>query len=191
MILSNTVKIKVSTKNLHIYIAKGYNTKVGQEIEINIYDLPNNSSMLVDCKCDYCNQELKKIWSRVNPNRKINYKTELKICCINCQKYKTREICLEKYGVVNVFAVKNIKEKIKEKKIETCLKNYKVKYPAQSKEIYDKLKQTNLEKYGVVIPTQNEKVREKLEGNPLTKKILINREGYIKINELIVKYKFI
>ena len=47
------------------------------------------------------------------------------------------------------YKSKNSIYEIKRKKIETCIKNYNVENPSQSKEIQDRIKHNNLKRYGV------------------------------------------
>ena len=70
---------------------------------------------------------------------------------------KSRQTCIEKYGVENP-SQSNI---IKEKKRKTNQKNWGVDNVFQSENIQQKSKQTLLEKYGVEHPAQNACIREK------------------------------
>jgi hypothetical protein len=80
---------------------------------------------------------------------------------------KTKQTCLEKYGVENPYQIKETKEKIR----QTNLKNRGVTSPMQSKEVREKSKQTCLEKYGVECSLQNKEINEK------RKKTMIERYG--------------
>lgn len=61
LILPQILKIKWTTVYKQHYINKGYNfTKYGDEFEINILDLPFNSTVKVRCICDYCKEEILK-----------------------------------------------------------------------------------------------------------------------------------
>ena len=66
---------------------------------------------------------------------------------------------MKKYGVENPSQ----NDEIKNKKIETCLKNNGVEHPSQNQEIQNKQKQTCLEKYGTNCPFQNEEVKNKIK----------------------------
>ena len=52
-------------------------------------------------------------------------------------------------------------DEIKQKKIETCLKNYGVEHPLQNNRIKEQIKETNVEKYGVENPSQNDEIKQK------------------------------
>lgn len=69
-------------------------------------------------------------------------------------KDKSRNTCIEKYGVDNVSK----SEEIKQKKVETCRTNFGVDNPNQSEKVLDKRKRTNLEKYGFEYATKNKKI---------------------------------
>ena len=104
--------------------------------------------------------------------------------CLECIKVKRREVLhennLKKYGVINVFQSKDVKEKsiqtiiqkygvnnvsqnkeIKIKKEETLFKNYGVTNMMKSEEIKNKIKLTNLEKYGVENVSQDPNISKK------------------------------
>ena len=112
---------------------------------------------------------------------------------------KTKETCLNQYGVEYVITNKNIRNEIQEKlkpqyknitiksrqtKLErygdpnysniekqqqTCLEKYGVKHPLQNEHIKEKSKQTCLEKYGVEYSLQSDIVKEKSEKTKLEK----------------------
>lgn len=59
-----------------------------------------------------------------------------------------------------MYYIKN-KDKISEKRKNTCLKKYGCEFPTRNKEIINKIKSTNLEKYGCECVLQNETVHQK------------------------------
>lgn len=55
MLLSTKIKVKISQRNKNIYLNKGYsNSIVGNEIDVNVDHLLNQSGNKVDVNCDYC-----------------------------------------------------------------------------------------------------------------------------------------
>ena len=74
-------------------------------------------------------------------------------------KMKTKETCLEKYGVDNPAKL----EKFKNKSKETCLEKYGTEYSLSSDIVIQKRKETNLEKYGVENVFQNKEIQEKIK----------------------------
>ena len=72
---------------------------------------------------------------------------------------KRTDTCIKKYGVQNVFQSKEIKEKLK----QTMLQKFGVENASQNEDIQEKKKQTSLDKYGVEHPFQNEEIREKFK----------------------------
>jgi len=72
-------------------------------------------------------------------------------------KEKCKQTCLKNYSVEYPSQSKEIQEKQK----STCLKNFGVEYSFQSEEVKEKSKQTCLEHFGVEYPMQNEEVKEK------------------------------
>lgn len=142
MILSKYVDVKISNNQIKYYKEKGYNVKGGNElISIKVSDLPIGSGSKIKVKCDICEKESEISLNRYYINTK-NLSTYYS-CSRKCAEQKSKDSNLEKYGVENVSS----SQIIKDKKIETCLKNFGVKYPQQSKEIFNKSKNTKKELY--------------------------------------------
>ena len=55
--------------------------KSGSKIKINVTDLPRNSAMKIEVKCDCCNKEIIMTYQSYN-----NCKREDKYYCIKCSK---------------------------------------------------------------------------------------------------------
>jgi hypothetical protein len=72
---------------------------------------------------------------------------------------KSKQTNLERYGVENIFQLKNFLDK----REKTYLKNYGAKNPQQCKDIKQKVKQTNLERYGSEYSSQNEHIKQKVK----------------------------
>ncbi|SIP86102.1 Putative Vsr/MutH/archaeal HJR family nuclease [Pacmanvirus A23] len=75
--------------------------------------------------------------------------------CLKCRTERTRETCMEKYGVKCPTMTNDVKEKIK----QSVLGKYGVENPFQSEEIKNKIKQNNLVKHGVEYNSQREDVK--------------------------------
>jgi len=147
--------MKWNSNNKKYYESKGYQfTKMNNEFNINIEDLPNGSNILVQCQCDYCYEI---VFKKIG---KIRLSTEIinKICCKKCAYQKTKESILKKYGVENVYQSERIKQKIK----QTCLIKYGVDNVSKSKIIKEKIQQTFLKKYGVTTSWKDKNVRNKI-----------------------------
>ena len=72
-------------------------------------------------------------------------------------KLKQQETVYKKYGVKNVSQ----NEKIKQKKIETCLINNGTEYPSQNKDIQTKMTETTFKNLGVLHNSQSDKIKQK------------------------------
>jgi hypothetical protein len=160
MITNNKVNIVLNSSNINRYRDLGYIGDIKEEIEIDILHLSKGSHALIDVKCDICGNE-----------NRIKYNQMIKYCYTDhyfCKKCKNKNTLLEKYGVINVFQLNEIKEKIKitniekygvdnpsknetikNKKKETSIKNYGVEQSLSSQIIKNKSKNTLLEKYGI------------------------------------------
>jgi len=92
-------------------------------------------------------------------------------CCNGCQcrseerLIKSRNTCLKNYGVDNPSQSKIVKQK----KIQTSIKNWDVNCPLQSSTIQDKSRQTSLNKYGTESPNQSTVVKLKQRHSQLKK----------------------
>jgi hypothetical protein len=76
---------------------------------------------------------------------------------------------------------------VKQKKIETCFKNFGVAHPGQSQEVKDKAKVSCLEKYGVEFAFQAEEVKEKIKYTTLER---YGVDNFAKSEECKALYKF-
>ncbi len=134
-----------------------------------------NKDYVIDAKCNSCDEGV--------INKKMYYFLFIPLCtkCTAKKRLITlEENNLKKYGVKNVFELKEIKEKLKEtnlkkfgvenpsqnkdvqlKKEETSMKNYGTKSPMQNKQVINNLKEIFKSKYGVENPSQVPEVAEK------------------------------
>ncbi len=76
---------------------------------------------------------------------KYNIPAHSKSAAYKLRDERTKEVCLERYGVTNPFAAEEVKEKTK----QTMLERYGVEYVGQSETAKQKAKEVFLEKYGV------------------------------------------
>lgn len=105
--------------------------------------------------------------------------------CLSCSFTKRNQTNITKYGASNVFASKEIKEKI----VKSNQERHGVNYPMQNKEIKQKMNNTNLKRYGhkyafnqphvyakihtenhgTPFPLQSPSIREKMKENSMAK----------------------
>lgn len=149
MLITKTVKIKIASANLHHYRQYYNNIKCGDIIDIKVEHLTKCSKVKVKFRCDKCGKE-KEVYYNVYKEYGYNVPD---YTCRQCKLVINNQ---EKWGVDNVFQLKEVKEKIK----ETNVKNYGVEYISQSGEIQDKIKETFRDKYGTDHPFQNKEFRE-------------------------------
>jgi len=124
MLITEKVLIKMNGKHISKYRDKGYVCEVNEIIEVDIKDVPFNSSVRVEAKCAICG-------SIKNTNYNSYY-----ISVSNGGFYTCSQKC------------SNIKVK------NTNLKKYGVDAPAKNKEIMNKMKKTSTERYGVDNPAK-------------------------------------
>ena len=80
-LVSKTAKVKWSPSNKKHYKSLGYIfTKMRDEFEVRVEDLPKNSTTKVECSCDNCNKSL--IWNYQDYNKYV--KEDGKTYCQKC-----------------------------------------------------------------------------------------------------------
>lgn len=149
-----------------------YNTKNDPIFLDNISEY-KNQALWFSFKCTKCGKsEIK---------RNVSLKNSPYLICGPClrkikklEKYgdenynnseKSKQTCLEKYGVtnaLNLHSKKPITKETIEKRKQTCLEKYGVDNPAKAKEIKDKIKKTNNERYGGNAPACSKEVVKKM-----------------------------
>lgn len=136
------------------YKEKGYDAKSGQDLEIDVYDLPPKSHVEVKVLCDYGGEEYETKWYLYLRGRKVLEKD----CCFNCRHKKEAESIQNTYGVSSVLELKDIKEKIN----NTLIEKYGTTKIMDIPGVKEQVKATNIERYGVENPNQSEEVKEKI-----------------------------
>lgn len=186
MIITKTLTIKITKRNLQYYQYRGYICELKDIIEVNTEDVTKGSHKIIEVSCDRCesknNIKLQDYWKCYDKHEYHIY------TCFECRDVKTVLTCLHKYGTEHPLKNKKVKEDmnntvllkwgvinpsqspiIKESKKQTCLMNYGVEYPAQSDEIKTRTKDTCLKLYNVENPAQLEVVKNKIKETSLKK----------------------
>jgi len=172
MIIDKYVKIYCSGINTKHLKSLGYEIKNGDILEIPVEHLSKCSHRRINCICDICGN--KRSTTYQDYNIKIEY--DGKYYCCECMKEKRKTIVKNKYGVDNVFQLKesidkadktrlekygNHKYRNDEKRNKTILKNYGCVNVFQNEKIKEKSCQTNIKNLGVSYPQQNKNVFER------------------------------
>ena len=192
--------------NKYSYINLDYKSILKQ----NLYRILNNITYIPHCPV--CGKELK---------FDTNLNQYNKFCSRKCAsihntpfgdiktREKIKETCIKKYGVDNVFKLKEIHKKSAQTKlkrygdanynnsnkfINTCLQKYGVKYPAQNKEIRGKQIKTSFDRYGGYFNKEqvSKTIKEKygVDWFTQTEKILsINQSDKVKLKQQETKRK--
>lgn len=164
MILEEFIEIKVHTKNKSKY----KDNKIGDTIKIKVEDLTEGSSIKINVVCDNClTQKQITYYAYKKATKDRDY------YCNKCSYLHTQKTLIDKYGVSNAMDIDSVKnkhlnsiqstdkKKSNQKRENTNLEKYGVKYTQQNKEIQEKTKNTTLEKYGVeyIIHTEENKTK--------------------------------
>lgn len=154
LIIPQKVKMKWHNINKNYYANRGYVfTKLKDEFEVDVQDLPKGSHVKVEVACDGCGKRyFKEYKAHVVANRRD--------FCLKCRmNVRAKETCLVKYGTE--YATQN--DKVKEKFKNTCIKKWGVENPRQVLEIKKRSRQTCVKKYGTEHPMQSETVKNKVK----------------------------
>lgn len=163
MLISKTAKIRIANPNKKHYELLGYkDIKNGDIIEVQINELPTESHVPIQCKCDYCGENIEMEYR--NYLKRINGVVG-KIACKKCAGKKERESNLIKYGVPSPMCLKSTQEKAK----QTTMNHYGVEIPSKSPEIKNKIKETFIKHYGVDHVSKTPEFQERLKETRMKK----------------------
>ncbi|OME55383.1 hypothetical protein BSK59_12955 [Paenibacillus odorifer] len=156
-ILTTEVLTHWNSKNKNWYLEKGYEClgKMRTPLIVLVHDLPPTSKVLVEVKCEYCNNIYKNNYGDLLVKRKNIQKD----CCgnIDCMKQKRSESMLLLYGEKSVGSVEEVQKKIR----KTNLKRYGVNYPMGTPEFMKKSRDSIQKKYGVNYISQVPEIRKR------------------------------
>lgn len=141
MLKEQKIVARWNNANKKHYISNGYNfSKIGEEFEVDVHDLPKYSDCHVDVICDYCGS----MYSPTYKNYIKSHKDD-KDCCSKCRNKKASLTMMDKYGETHYSKTNEFKKRVK----ETCQEKYSVDNPSKVSFFQDKKKVTNRTKYGV------------------------------------------
>jgi hypothetical protein len=153
-LITKEVEVRLNGNNVNRYKQLGYNIPMkeagksmksqgfdyvadfNKSILVKIEDLPLNSTVLIECSCDYCGK-LKPSTTYGDYIRQTKNKT-LKCCCAKCASLKHGEVMIEKYGYKTAMEISEFKEKT----FNTNLERYGCKLPPGSPDIQKKIAQS-------------------------------------------------
>lgn len=208
MILTKEIKIKVAFQKVKYYRELGYDVKAHDVINVKVEHLSPGSNNRIQVKCDICGKEkdvsYRKYLQNINNGSGLNLYT----CSVKCSKIKSKNTCMQKYGVDNPWKDSKVRTKCSQTKEdrygdknynnrdqakETCLEKYNVINPGQIEEVKDKIVNTMNERYGVNYYTVASDFKEKSERTSLknygTKHPMQNQEYFNKHQEHLKKWK--
>jgi hypothetical protein len=173
-------------KNLHIYkiIYNKYKNIIESEIKFETY----SNREKIYCYINNIKERPKCQYCKINV---VNFDYfdagYRKYCCKSCigkgTINKKIQTCLKNYGVENPSQSKYILQK----KVDTCIKRYSCNNAQQNIKIREKTQKTNLERYGVESPGQNDKVKEKMRQTNLERYGVENPSQNEKIKQKKIK----
>jgi hypothetical protein len=131
MLLTEKVKIKTHTRLKFYYQSLGYDMS-NDFVEIFIKDISKKSHIKVEYKCDNCADIITVNYDAYTKRQFKDFDT-----CKKCKNITLKKSLQNKYGVDNVFQLKQIKEKSK----QTCLQKYGVEFTQKLDTVKEKSKQ--------------------------------------------------
>lgn len=164
MILDNLIEVKLGSLNINHYHSFGYQGKCGDTIKVFSKHLQDGTSIKEERKCDCCGE----IYSRRHSQHIKSFNIWGKDICNKCshtKEYKNKiqekreQTCLIKYGEKNPS---NIVE-FQNNRTATMLEKYGVENYFQAQDFDKKRKESNLKKYGVEFAQQSEEIQKKIE----------------------------
>jgi G:T-mismatch repair DNA endonuclease (very short patch repair protein) len=162
MIKENEVQIKGHRTNFEYYHNLGYKIEYRKPILVKIEDLMPGTTSKITAICDVCSSE-----SSCEYRFYFEYTKNLsgKYYCNKCNKIKSRQTCLDKYGVDNPMKNEHIKGKLR----ESILKKYGVEHYSKTDEYKEKYKNTCIQKYGLENAFQVEIFKDKSKKTSMSK----------------------
>lgn len=171
-------KMRWHSRNKIYYMERGYKfTKMGDEFDVKVEDLPLESHTYVKVQCDFCGNVINVKYQNYNHR---GTKTD-GYACTKCKHKKIRKVFNEVYGVNTVFQMDGFYEKVKEacrekygvdsysstkecreKVAATCMDRYGSTSYLSSDEGKNKIQNTNMQKYGTPYPFGNAEILQKL-----------------------------
>lgn len=111
MLISNEIEVKLHGKKIKHYESLGYilpkhKTKdgmrvpPGSSIMVKVEDIPLQSHVFVNIKCDYCGKEYPTRYDGYIKRKQNDINLD---CCEDCKSTKNKELNLLRYGVENQF----------------------------------------------------------------------------------------
>lgn len=164
MILDTEVLVKVNKRNYKVLHEKGYNVKLNDVILINPLDYPlKKSNFSLKVKCDVCGFIKTIKWDNYVIN--TNFHKDEYCCSEKCSINKKRERNIQKYGVMNVFQLDEVKDKSK----NTSLKNYGVDHYMKLQSSIESLEKKMTDKYGYPYAIQVPEIKKRIENTNYVK----------------------
>lgn len=168
MLVSEFVEIKLNGKKIKHYEELGYvlprrKTKDGMcvpknaIINVNIKDIPKNSHIEVQVRCDYCGQEYPTRYDGYNKRKENDITLD---CCKECKPIKNKELNILRYGVENQFQ----REEIKNSLVQIYMDKFGTTHPMKNTTIKEKAMKTMSDNNGIECSRQQKYLYQLLGG---------------------------
>jgi hypothetical protein len=156
MIKEEEIIINGHSRNYLYYKKLGYEVFIRKPVLIKTKDLMPGSAVMITSICSNCLSELKnafKDYYNYTNGFKNNY------YCNSCNHIKSKNTCLEKYGVENPMQLDSVKSILK----ESLLEKYGVDHYSKTDEFKIKFRETSLSKFGVDNPSKSDEIKDRIK----------------------------
>lgn len=148
-------KMRWNARNKYYYMERGYEfTKMGDEFDVKVEDLPSESHVYVKVQCDFCGEIIDVKYQNYTHRglKSDGY------ACTKCKYKKIHNVMQEVYGVDTPSQIDGFYEKSK----ATCQEKYGVDHYTSTQECKDKIALTCMERYGATNYTSSEVGKERM-----------------------------
>nr|DAO56682.1 MAG TPA: endonuclease-like protein [Caudoviricetes sp.] len=155
-------KMRWHPRNKYYYMERGYAfTKMGDEFDVKVEDLPSESHTYVKVQCDFCGEIIDVKYQNYNHRglKSGGY------ACTKCKYKKIHNVMQEVYGVDTPSQIDGFYEKAK----ATCQEKYGVDHYASTQECRDKVMATCMKRYGPTNYLTSEEGKKKVVESNLKK----------------------
>jgi hypothetical protein len=141
MIITKSIKLKITKMNINHIISKGYDVKLKDIIEIKPEDLNCGSHIIIDVKCDVCGKEKKLAFQKYFKSIK---NANFYACSSKCAQEKVKKTSIKKFGKEYYMQTDEYKDRVNLTDIEKygC-------HHTQNSEVKEKQRNSIIKKYGV------------------------------------------
>lgn len=154
MLLTKSLKVKLNHRNIPYFkkFETFKNTKIGDEIDVDIKYISKTAKYIVEVQCDICGKKREILYSTYWGSTKKE--TEIYCCRGKCSTIKREKTNMKLYGIKNCF---QDTDKVK----KGFMKKYGVDHNMKLQKCLDDRKETYMKNWGVDNPSKCPEIKLK------------------------------